>query len=152
MDTGWIQVFVLTLAECVAPAGKSVCQETEFELQFLTQADCEYALEQLVTLKDASDLVIVDKSRSGCAPSARQQTVYASLADVTASVADKQDFRPPTAEQAASEADTSAASHRERLDSLKTCEETRGQAPCKIGEIIIEETSAGESVEVWRRD
>ena len=152
MDTGWIQVFVLTLAECVAPAGKTVCQETEFELQFLTQADCEYALEQLVTLKEASDLVIVDRNRSRCVPSARQQTVYANLDEVTESVADKQSFKQPGVEQAAPEPDTSAQSHRARLDSLKTCEETRGQAPCKIGEIIIEETSAGESVEVWRRD
>jgi hypothetical protein len=40
MDTAWIQVFVLTLSECVAPAGKTVCQEQSFELQFLTEADC----------------------------------------------------------------------------------------------------------------
>ena len=53
MDTAWIQVFVLTLAECIAPAGKTVCQEREFDLQFLTRADCEYALEQLVSLHDA---------------------------------------------------------------------------------------------------
>ena len=32
MDTAWIQVFVLTLAECAAPAGKTVCQEREFDL------------------------------------------------------------------------------------------------------------------------
>ena len=37
MDTAWIQVFVLTLSECVAPAGKAVCQEREFDLQFLTK-------------------------------------------------------------------------------------------------------------------
>ena len=72
MDTAWIQIFVLTLAECVAPPGKMVCQEREFELQFLTQSDCESTLQQFVSLKDASDTVIVDKSRSGCAPSARR--------------------------------------------------------------------------------
>ena len=48
MDTAWIQVFVLTLTECVAPAGKTVCQERELELQFLTESDCKAALEQLV--------------------------------------------------------------------------------------------------------
>lgn len=150
MDMAWIQVFVLTLAECVAPAGKSVCQEQAFELQFLTQNDCEYALEQLVALKDASDTVIVDRSRSRCVPSARQQSVFASLEAVTESVGDRQAFRQPSAEQPAPDAGDDT--HRARLEALKTCEESRGRAPCKVGEIIIEETSAGESVEVWRRD
>ena len=36
MDTAWIPIFILTFAECVAPAGKTVCQEQEFQLQFLT--------------------------------------------------------------------------------------------------------------------
>ena len=52
MDTAWIQVFVLTLTECVAPAGKTVCQERELELQFLTESDCKAALEQLVQAAD----------------------------------------------------------------------------------------------------
>ena len=34
MDTAWIQVFVLTLSECVAPAGKTICQEQAFELDY----------------------------------------------------------------------------------------------------------------------
>ena len=59
MDTAWIQVFVLTLAECAAPAGKTICQEREFDLQFLTRADCEVALEQLVTLKQESFISFV---------------------------------------------------------------------------------------------
>ena len=41
METAWIQVFLLTMSECVAPAGKTVCQEQDVELQFLTQADCQ---------------------------------------------------------------------------------------------------------------
>ena len=48
MDTAWIQVFVLTMSECVAPAGKTVCQEQDVELQFLTQADCQAATEGLL--------------------------------------------------------------------------------------------------------
>ena len=76
MDTSWIQVFVLTLSECVAPAGKTVCQEQEFDLQFLTRADCEFALEQLVTLKEESASVIVDRSKSSCAASARESAVF----------------------------------------------------------------------------
>jgi len=58
MDTAWIQVFVLTLSECVAPAGKTVCHEHEFELQFLTRADCEVALQQLVSLIPAGRLLL----------------------------------------------------------------------------------------------
>ena len=41
--------------------------------------------------------------------------------------------------------------HEDRLADLKTCEETGGVAPCKIGEIIIE-GARGEPVDVWRRD
>jgi hypothetical protein len=64
MDTAWIQVFVLTLSECVAPAGKTVCQEQSFELQFLTEADCNYALQQLVSLKQESESVIIDPAKA----------------------------------------------------------------------------------------
>ena len=79
MDTAWIQVFVLTLAECVAPAGKTVCQERQFELQFLTRADCEFALQQLVSLKQSADNVIVDAGKSRCVVSAREGRVFASV-------------------------------------------------------------------------
>jgi len=150
MDTGWIQIFILTVAECVAPAGKTVCQESEFELQFLTQAECEIALEQLVTLKDESQSVIVDRERSSCTASARKLPVFGSLAEVTASLENPQDFRAPDLDNA--ESDTSPSSHQTRLDVLKSCDETQGVAPCKIGEIIIEEATAPHSVEVWRRD
>lgn len=150
MDTAWIQIFVLTLTECVAPAGKTVCQEQEFELQFLTQSECEFALDQLVTLKDASDSVIVEKSKSSCVPSARQNKVFASLPEVTESVRDKQAWRAPDVQEAAPE--STRKSHTTRLESLATCEESEGVAPCKIGEIIIEDATEGEPVEVWRRD
>ena len=82
MDTAWIQVFVLTLSECIAPAGKTVCQEREFELQFLTRADCEFALQQLVTLKQSADDVIVDAGKSRCVVSSREGRVFASAAAV----------------------------------------------------------------------
>ena len=64
MDTAWIQVFLLTIAECVAPAGKTVCQEQELEMLFLNENDCKVALEQLVSLKSSSDNVIVDPDHS----------------------------------------------------------------------------------------
>ena len=150
MDTAWIPIFVLTLAECVAPPGKMVCQEREFELQFLTQSDCESTLQQLVSLKETSDTVIVDKSRSGCAPSARQQRVFTSLAEVTEAAGDKQAWRAPQIQPPATESTQDL--HKSRLETLPTCEASKGVAPCKVGEIIIEDTADVKRGEVWRRD
>ena len=148
MDTAWIPIFILTFAECVAPAGKTVCQEHEFELQFLTEADCNQALEQLVAVKDSSESIIVNKEKTQCAPSARQHRVYSSLAEIgvdddTAWVA------PATGEP---KTDTMRAAHQTRLESLPSCDDSEGVAPCKIGESIIEEAEAPRKVEVWRRE
>jgi len=150
MDTAWIQIFVLTLAECIAPAGKNVCQEREFDLQFLTRADCEYALEQLVSLKDESESVIVNKSKSSCAASARPSSVFPSLEAVSSATEDKAIWRDPEASIA--EPSATRVSYESRLENLKTCEESGGVAPCKMGDIIVEDETHGESVEVWRRD
>lgn len=149
MDIAWIQVFVLTLAECVAPAGKAVCQESEFELLFLTEADCEVALEQLVTLKKESPNVIVNRAASGCAPSARQADAFASLDAINEANKDESGWHLPGPNEPAPA--VSRAAHQDRLANLKSCEEARGVAPCKIGEIIIE-GATGDPVEVWRRD
>jgi len=149
MDTAWIQVFVLTLAECVAPAGKTVCQEREFDLQFLTLENCEYALEQLVSLKAEAETVIVNKSKSSCAASARQSPVFESP-DAVASASDaKVAWLEPKAEDTSPTA--TRVSYEGRLENLKTCEETEDVAPCKMGDIIVEDATQGESVEVWRR-
>ena len=147
MDIAWIQVFVLTLAECVAPAGKSICQEQEFQLQFLTKADCEIALDQLVSLKEESGTVIVNPNRSNCAPAARQRDVFESLEAINKAF--DADWEAPQAGEA--ESSSSEMSHKSRLEELKSCEETEGIAPCKIGDIIMEGAD-GDSVDVWRRD
>lgn len=149
MDTAWIQVFVLTLSECVAPAGKTVCQEREFELQFLTRADCEFALQQLVELKQESDAVIIDPARSSCKSSARESKVFASLEEISESHGGGDDWQMPDSEQ--KKPSFVAKEHQERLATLKTCDETGGAAPCRIGEIIIEGATS-QDVEVWRRD
>ena len=149
MDTAWIQVFVLTLSECVAPSGKTVCQEQSFELQFLTRADCEYALQQLVTLKQESASVIIDPARASCAPTARQQPVFASLEAIEAANRDTANWRAPKGSDAVP--GVAQASHQERLASLPECGGEGVQAPCKVGEIIIEAGDV-EPVEVWRRD
>ena len=150
MDTTWIQVFILTFAECVAPAGKTVCQEQQFELQFANQADCEYALQQLLALKDDVDSVIVNRRKSGCAPSAMQTESFASLEAINEAFKNQAGWTIP-GEGGARRAIVNAG-HRERLSQLTSCEETDGEAPCKIGDIIVEEATSGEIVEVWKRD
>ena len=146
MDTAWVQVFVLTLSECVAPAGKTVCQQQQFELEFLTRRDCEYALQQLVSMKDELEHVIVDHARSGCSVSARETDAYAN-ADAVRDASSDRWRDPPNVEQRST---PDSNEHRERLAGLESCEETEGTAPCKIGDIIVEEAT-GDSVDVWRR-
>lgn len=150
MDTAWIQVFVLTLAECVAPAGKTVCQEREFDLQFLTRADCEVALEQLVSLKEESASVIVDRGKSSCAPSARQTEVFSDLGGVSNASAGMDGWKDPAKEEEV--VSPTRVSHQQRLDDLPDCDDSNGQVPCKMGGVIVEAEAKGESVEVWRRD
>jgi len=145
MDTTWIQVFVLTLSECVAPAGKTVCQENEIEMQFLTKAECEVALQELVSLKDQFDDVIVNRQKSGCSVSARESNSYASLEDAKAA-SDAQDWREAKPQETAA----SLLPHKERLKKLQTCEDSMGVAPCKSGDIIVESAVSGREVEVWR--
>lgn len=145
MDMTWIQVFVLTLSECVAPAGKTVCQENEIEMQFLTKAECETALQELVSLKDQFDDVIVNRQKTGCAVSARESKSYASLEDAKAA-SDAGNWRDVETEETAA----STLPHQERLKKLRTCEDTRGVTPCKTGEIIVESSVSGREVEVWR--
>ena len=149
MDTAWIQVFVLTLSECVAPAGKTVCQEQSLELQFLTQSDCEIALQQFVSLKQESESVIIDPAKASCAPTARQQQVFASLDAIKEANRDKANWKAPAVEDTVP--GIAVASHQERLASLPDCDADGAEAPCKVGEIIIEAGDVA-PVEVWRRD
>jgi hypothetical protein len=149
MDTAWIQVFVLALSECVAPAGKTVCQEQSFELQFLTEADCNYALQQLVSLKQESESVIIDPAKASCAPTARQQQVFASLDAIEDANRDKENWKAPEIKDTGT--GVTLASHQERLARLPDCGEEGVVAPCKVGEIIIEAGDT-ESVDVWRRN
>ena len=149
MDIAWIQVFVLTLSECVAPAGKTVCQEQTLELQFLTQADCEVALQQLVSLKQESESVIIDPANASCAPTARQRQVFASLDAIEDANQGREDWRAPKVED--TDQGVALASHQERLARLPECGEEGVEAPCKVGEIIVEAGDV-EPVDVWRRD
>jgi hypothetical protein len=149
METAWIEVFILTLSECVAPAGKTVCQEQQFELQFLTRNDCEYALEQMIAMKDEAEHVIVNRNKSGCAPSAVESAVYASLAEISAANENTAGWRAPG--DGEGRRNLVNKDHSARLAETKSCEETKGAVPCKIGDIIVEEAS-GDRVEVWKRE
>ncbi len=149
METAWIQVFVLVLSECVAPAGKIVCQDQEIEMQFLSRAECEVALEQLVSLKDQFENVIVNRHRSSCTASARQQDVFASLEDAKSAASDDAGWREP--QDGEMQMAASNVSHQGRIENLTSCEESLGLAPCKIGDIIIE-GATGARVDIWRSD
>ncbi len=149
MDMSWIQVFVLTVSECVAPAGKTVCQQQEFELTFLTEADCAVAREQLIELKEASESVIINADATRCVATARQRESFSSLAAVNAASAGRDDYQPPSREQV--QADFLETAHQERLGVVPECEEGRDVYPCRKGSIIIEEP-ASNTVEIWRQD
>ena len=153
MDTGWIQVFVLTMSECIAPPGKTVCQQQEFQLEFATAEACELAREQFVALKSEMDNVIVNRDRTRCAASAREHTVYESLDEVTAAIRPETTWQAPPgrSETAEKAADFTEKAHKERLESLPTCDDSSGRRPCKIGEIILEESNE-QQAEVWRRE
>jgi hypothetical protein len=147
MDTAWIQVFLLTMSECVAPAGKTVCQEQNVELQFLTQADCQAALEQLVTLKQESDTVIIDPDKASCVATARKQEIFVSLEAIQSVYGSQESWKAPEADQTGPSRERTL--HQERLASLPVCGES-SSVPCKMGDIIIEEAT-GDSIDVWRR-
>lgn len=152
MDTAWIQIFVLSLTECVAPAGKTVCQESQLEIEFLSRQQCEVAKQELVSLKAESETVIIEPGDARCIATAREHPVYETLAAVNAASSQLAGWTPPQQpEQAASNV---RASHNDRLESMQSCDDTGGQAPCKIGDIIIETGTVGDSkpVEIWRRD
>jgi len=149
MDSAWIEVFILTLSECVAPAGKTVCQEQQFELQFLTKNDCEYALEQIIAMKDEAEYVIINRAKSGCTPSAAEGRTYENLDAVNQANKDTAGWQAPGDDDARRKAVN--PDHSDRLADLMSCEETSGVVPCKIGDIIVEDAS-GDSVEVWKRD
>lgn len=149
METAWIQVFVLTLSECVAPAGKTICQQQALELQFLTRSECEIALEQLLTLKQQADNVIVNPDKSRCRAAAREQEVFASLDAINAEQEDGNRVR--VLEQESAEPSATMVAHQERLARLQTCEATKGVAPCKVGEIIMEGATE-KTAEVWKSD
>jgi hypothetical protein len=149
METAWIQIFVLTLSECLAPAGKTVCQEQELLMHFTNQADCEVAREQFVELIELSDNSIVDRGKTQCTASAIQQPVFTSPGEIKQKSAGADNWAEPR-KQSQGPQDSMLVAHQERLASLPNCNEVSGTAPCKIGEIIIE-GATDQRTDVWQR-
>ncbi len=147
MDTAWIQVFILTVSECVAPAGKTICQERELQMRFVDRAACELAMEHILWLADGASDVIINKAETRCAASAVERPVYASFDAVKESADAAYAWQAPGGQTASQ--DFTQKAHRERLASLPTCEDAGGEAPCKIGEIIIEGADE-QRAEIWR--
>jgi hypothetical protein len=149
METAWIKVFVLTLAQCVAPAGKLVCQEEIVEYHFVSEDDCTRALEQMIDFAARADNVLVDRAKSSCNAGAVESAVYTSGSDTGApdlsarGLARVKSTSPPP--------DFLQVVHSERLQGMKTCEDTSGVAPCKIGSIIIEAATEQNQAEVWQQ-
>ncbi len=149
METAWIQVFLLTLTQCIAPSGKMVCQEESVEFLFADQVDCEVALVQMLEVAARVDSVIVMRESSHCRAATKEMKVYASAEEAVGDISDAQIFAilpnddPPL--------DFTQTAHQERLKNLRNCHEVAGVAPCKIGEIIIETGADSENSENWRR-
>jgi hypothetical protein len=159
MDTAWIQVFVLTLSECVAPSGKTVCQQQEVQYQFANREDCEAVLETLIASKANDESVIVDEGRSRCLPTAREQQVFASLDEANQQLGNSEGWGviPPGQEEQQQQARQQASSelqaaYQSRLESLPECDQNNRVTPCKVGQIIIESDAEDEEVQIWKKD
>jgi len=149
METAWIQVFVLTLTQCLAPAGKMVCQEETVEYYFTSADDCDRALVQMVDLAARADNILVDRERSDCKAGVKETRIFASSDDASSSMTGGanavliDDEVPPP--------DFMQSALNERLKDMKACDETDGVAPCKIGDIIVEAATEGPKTPVWRQ-
>ena len=100
METAWIQVFVLTLTQCIAPAGKMVCQEEAVEYLFTNENDCASALVTMVDLAARAEDIIVDRQKSNCKPAAKESIVFADSDAAKASLANSDDFHAGCARRA----------------------------------------------------
>lgn len=156
MDTSWIQVFVLTLSECVAPSGKTVCQQQEVQYQFSDREDCEAVLQELIAAKANDENVIVNESRSRCLPTAKEQQVFASLDEANQQLADSAGWGILPAggkqEQEPSQPSSNGthAAYQSRLENLPECDAEDRVTPCKVGQIIVESDTA-KDVQVWKK-
>ena len=148
MDTAWIKVVVLTLAECVAPEGKTVCQEQEVQYYFYDEAECQKVLEQLIDYRDGFENVIVNKQNSKCLPAARNHQVFNSRSEADRYFTDTEGLGVLSDEPAPK--DFLRKRHDKRLENLPECDDANLVTPCRRGDIIIEGVTENKT-EIWRR-
>ena len=148
MDIAWIKVVVLTLAECVAPEGKTVCQEQQVQYYFVDEVECQKVLEQLIDYRDGFENVIVNKDGSSCQPAAKDLQVFTSRSEADAYFADAGGLGVISDEP--SPKDYLQERHDLRLESLHVCDDEELITPCRRGDIIIE-SMTGNRTEVWKQ-
>lgn len=149
MDTAWIQVFVLSLSECVAPAGKTVCQEQVVQYQFYDQAECEAVLQQFIKYSSSADNIIINADKSQCLATVRQTQTFRTLQQANQELGNIENLETVPVEQNAPA--ESSTEHAARLEKLPDCNSNYSVTPCKVGQIIVE-TDATKEIPVWRRD
>ena len=148
MDIAWIKVVVLTLAECVAPEGKTVCQEQQIQYYFVDEVECQKVLEQLIDYRDGFENVIVNKEDSSCLPAAKDLHVFASRSKADEYFAKMGGLGVISDEPAPK--DFLQQRHDLRLESLHVCDDQRLITPCRRGDIIIESMTEN-TTEVWKQ-
>ena len=149
METVWIQVFVLTLTQCIAPTGKMVCQEEAVQYQFRNKDDCEHALVQMVNVASSADNVIVNKNSSYCRPAVTESQAFASVEQANAKYGNAEGWQVLT--DGKQPANFTQTADQDRLKNLHECEDVAGVAPCKIGQIIIEASADRPTPEIWQQ-
>ena len=148
MDIAWIKVVVLTLAECVAPEGKTVCQEQQVQYFFVDEVECQTVLEQLIDYRDGFENVIVNKDDSSCQPAAKDLQMFASRSKADEYFAEMGGLGVISDDT--SMKDFLQERHDLRLESMHICDDATLVTPCRRGDIIIESIT-GNKTEVWKQ-
>lgn len=148
MATAWVKVVVLTLTECVAPEGKTVCQEQQVQHYFVEQSQCEAVLTEMIEYRTDRKDVIVDAGKSSCLPTLKNVEIFGSEAEADQAFADTEGWGVLPVEP--QQKDFLQVRHEERLSTLPDCDDETGIVPCKMGEIIIEGATA-KKTEIWRQ-
>ncbi len=149
MESAWIKVFVLTLTQCMAPAGKMVCQMETVQYQFVAEDDCNRALVQMIDVAAGAENVIVSRDNSHCRPAAIEGEVFSSVDEANAFFAGTEGWGVLTGDE--QPADFTQTAHQDRLKNLHECADVADVPPCRIGEIIIEAAGDSKRTEVWQQ-
>ena len=149
MESAWIKVFVLSLTQCMAPAGKMVCQMETVQYQFAAEDDCNRALAQMIDVAAGAENVIVSRDNSHCRAAAIQSEVFSGVDEANAYFAGTEGWGVLTGDE--EPADFTQSAHQDRLKNLHECADVANVAPCRVGEIIIEAATDAEKTEVWQQ-